>query len=133
MERSLDAGNTEPVRFRVAGDFMTMTTAHTELIIGRLDGIPPGEGRTFSACGERIAVFRTRTNRVFAVQADCPHRGGPLADGLVGGTTVICPLHSWKFDLCTGAAQTGDCGLKTFPVRVDHDGQIVITFFAGAA
>jgi nitrite reductase/ring-hydroxylating ferredoxin subunit len=45
----------------------------------------------------------------------------------MGGTTLICPLHSWKFDLVTGKAASGDCGLKTFPVRLNAKGQIVIT------
>ena len=61
------------------------------------------------------------------MQAECPHRGGPLADGLVGGTTLICPLHAWKFDLTTGEALFGDCGIKTFPVRVDECGRIILT------
>jgi nitrite reductase (NADH) small subunit len=104
-----------------------MTTTSIELVLGPLDAVPPGEGRTFSAFDEKIAVFRTRANGIFAVQADCPHRGGQLADGLIGGTTVICPLHSWKFDLATGNAASGECGLKTFPVRLDPEGQIVIT------
>jgi nitrite reductase (NADH) small subunit len=102
-----------------------MTT--TEFIVGPLNAIPLGEGRSFSAFGEKVAVFRTRSGEIFAVQAECPHRGGPLADGLVGGTAVICPLHSWKFDLATGDALFGDCELKTFPVRVDDSGQIVVS------
>ena len=103
-----------------------MTTHATELIIGPLDAIPPGEGRTFTISGEKIAVFRTRAGHVFAVQAECPHRGGPLADGLVGGSTVICPLHSWKFDLAMGTALIGECGLKTFPVRLNESADIVL-------
>ena len=98
-----------------------------ELDIGPLNAIPPGEGRNVEALGRRIAIFHTRTGGVFAVQAECPHRGGPLADGLVGGTTLICPLHAWKFDLATGDALFGECGLKTFPVRIDTDGRIKLT------
>jgi nitrite reductase (NADH) small subunit len=97
-----------------------------EVTIGPLSAIPPGEGRSFIADGEKIAVFCTRGGRVFAVQAECPHRGGPLADGLLGGTTLICPLHGWKFDLTTGNPLMGDCAIKTFPVRVDETGQIVV-------
>jgi nitrite reductase (NADH) small subunit len=104
-----------------------MTTSMTELKLGPIEAIPPGEGRTFSVSGDKIAVFRTRAGQVFATQADCPHRGGPLADGLVGGTTLICPLHSWKFDLANGHALMGDCGIKTYAARVDEAGQIVIT------
>lgn len=97
-----------------------------ELKLCPLSAIPPGEGRNFDALGEKIAVFRTRSGGVFAVQATCPHRGGPLADGLLGGTTLICPLHAWKFDVSTGDVLFGDCGLKIYPVRVDHSGQIVL-------
>jgi nitrite reductase (NADH) small subunit len=104
-----------------------MTQNSTELILAPLSAIPPGEGRTFAVGGERIAVFRTRAGGVYAVQADCPHRGGPLADSLVGGNTVVCPLHTWKFDLETGRALFGDCGLKTYPVRLDEANQIVLT------
>jgi nitrite reductase (NADH) small subunit len=99
----------------------------TDLILCPLSAIPPGEGRNFDAMGEKVAVFRTRSGRVFAVQAACPHRGGPLADGLLGETTLICPLHAWKFDISSGAALFGDCGLKIFPVRVDESGQIVLS------
>ncbi|MDQ1473661.1 MAG: nitrite reductase small subunit [Bryobacterales bacterium] len=105
-----------------------MTDTAMELRVARLDAIPPGEGRTFGVLGEKLAIFRTREGRVLAVQAECPHRGGPLADGLVGGTTVICPLHGWKFDLSTGDAIMGDCGLRKYPVRVDTEGHIFISF-----
>ena len=94
--------------------------------LGPLSDIPPGEGRVYSVSGRNIAVFRTRLGPVYAVQAECPHRGGPLADGLIGGTTLICPLHSWKFDLATGQALFGDCGVRTFPVRIDEGEQIVL-------
>jgi len=97
-----------------------------EVTIGPLSAIPPGEGRSFVADGEKIAVFCTRGGKVFAVQAECPHRGGPLADGLLGGTTLICPLHGWKFDLTTGNPLMGECAIKTFPARVDETGQIVV-------
>ncbi len=98
-----------------------------EVVLGPLDAIPPGEGRTFSVGTERVAVFRARTGQLFAVQAQCPHKGGPLADGLLGGTTLICPLHSWKFDLSSGEALMGSCGLETFPVRADDASSIVIS------
>lgn len=103
-----------------------MTQNMTDITLGPVGDIPAGEGRVYSVNGENIAVFHTRGGGVYAVQAQCPHRGGPLADGLVGGTTLICPLHSWKFDLTTGAALFGDCGLKTFSVSVDSANQIVL-------
>jgi nitrite reductase (NADH) small subunit len=104
-----------------------MIAKMSEFKLGAAESIPLGEGRNFDLPGEKIAVFHTRKGEVYAVQAECPHRKGPLADGLVGGTTLICPLHSWKFDLTTGQALFGECGLKTYPVRVDESGQMILT------
>jgi len=97
-----------------------------EVKLGPISSIPPGEGRNFAAYGEKIAVFRTRGGGIYAIQAECPHRQGPLADGLVGGTTLICPLHSWKFDLATGNALFGDCGVKTYPVRINEADEMIL-------
>ena len=104
-----------------------MKATGIEVTLGPLRRIPPGEGRNFEIEGERVAVFHTRSGEVFATQAYCPHKNGPLADGLVGGHTVICPLHAWKFDLPTGQLSTGDCKLKTYPVRTSSDGLIVLS------
>src|ERR1044071_7787515 len=60
-----------------------------EVTIDAVSSIPPGEGRTFEVGSLRIAVFHTRHGEVFATQAECPHRGGPLADGLLGGSTLV--------------------------------------------
>lgn len=103
-----------------------MTETLVDRVIAPIEAIPPGEGRTFQVDSERIAIFNTRSGKVFAVQADCPHRGGPLSDGLLGGATLICPLHNWKFDLPTGNAELGSCGLKTYSVRLS-EGKIVLT------
>ena len=103
---------------------MTEPMADTKL--GPAGDIPPGEGRVYQADGEKIAVFRTRANELYAVQAECPHKRGPLADGLLGGTTLICPLHGWKFDLKTGQALFGECGLKTFSISLDAAENIVL-------
>jgi nitrite reductase (NADH) small subunit len=97
-----------------------------EVTLGPLSSVPPGEGRTFDVGTCKIAVFHTRQGEVFASQAECPHKKGPLADGLIGGNTLICPLHSWKFDLSTGQADNGQCGLKTYPARLSRGGQIVV-------
>lgn len=103
-----------------------MSVNRIDVVVAPLVAIPPGEGREFEVAGERIAVFRTRSGGIFAVQAHCPHRAGPLADGLLGGATLICPLHSWKFDLASGEALNGDCGLKTYSVRLDEANRIVL-------
>ena len=97
-----------------------------EITLGPVSAIPEGEGRTFDTGRCRIAVFRGRDGSVFATQAECPHQGGPLADGLIGGCTLICPLHSWKFDLSTGKGQGGASDLKTYPVRLSPAGQVLV-------
>jgi nitrite reductase (NADH) small subunit len=97
-----------------------------EVTVGPLSSVPPGEGRTFDIGTRKIAVFHTREGGVFAAQAECPHKHGPLADGLLGGSTLVCPLHSWKFDLTTGQSDNGQCGLRTYPARLSRGGQIVV-------
>jgi nitrite reductase (NADH) small subunit len=98
-----------------------------EVTLAPISSIPEGEGRTFSVGKARLAVFRSRDGEVFATQADCPHKGGPLADGLLGGSTLICPLHAQKFDLATGQALSGNsCHLKTYPARLSATGQIMV-------
>jgi nitrite reductase (NADH) small subunit len=79
--------------------------------LGPLSQIPTGEGRTFKIGDTRVAVFRTHKDMVYATQAECPHRMGPLADGMLGGTTLVCPLHDWMFDLTTGESLNGTCGI----------------------
>ena len=91
-----------------------------------VDNIPLREGRAVRIGDDEIAIFNLG-DRFVACENSCPHRGGPLADGLLGGTTLICPLHAWKFDASTGEVLFGECGLKVFPVRVDESGQIVLS------
>jgi nitrite reductase (NADH) small subunit len=105
----------------------TETIHSAEVALGSVAQIPSGEGRVFPINGLEIAVFHTRSGQVYAVQAECPHRNGPLADGLVGGTTVICPFHARKFDLITGIGLQGDCNLQTYPVRLTDAGEMWLT------
>jgi nitrite reductase (NADH) small subunit len=97
-----------------------------EHIIGHLSQIPAGEGRTFELNGLRVAVFHTRAGQVFAAQSQCPHRGGPLADGLTDETSVMCPLHDRIYDLRTGAGIGTECDITVYPVRVSADGVILL-------
>jgi nitrite reductase (NADH) small subunit len=82
--------------------------------------IPPGEGRSFVVAGVEIAVFHTREGHVFATQAHCPHKGGPLADGLTDGATVVCPLHDRVFSLTSGAGIGNDCSVAVYAARVSE-------------
>jgi len=96
-----------------------------QISIGGLDQIPKGEARTFKVEGLHIAVYHTHSGEIFATQPDCPHREGPLADGLIGGATVVCPLHDRSFDLRTGKCLSGDCAdIRTYRVALDQDGRI---------
>lgn len=96
--------------------------------VGALDAIPPGQGRVFRVGEEELAVYRQRDGRLFATRNRCPHKNGPLAEGIVGGGQVICPLHSKKFDLTTGEGPDKLC-LKVYPVR-EADGGIVVEMLA---
>jgi nitrite reductase (NADH) small subunit len=82
-----------------------------------VDDIPIGEGRQVTIEGRKLALFRTRSGW-FALDAACPHLGGPLADGIVSEQTVICPMHDRRFDLATGEARSGGCGVKAHQVTV---------------
>jgi len=89
--------------------------------IAALDDIPRRGARVVRTARGCVAVFRTATDAVYALDNTCPHRGGPLAEGIVHGAAVTCPLHNWVFSLETGEAQGADEGrVDTFPARVTH-------------
>ncbi|MFN3824622.1 MAG: nitrite reductase small subunit NirD [Pseudorhodobacter sp.] len=88
--------------------------------IAALDDIPRQGARLVKTVIGCIAVFRTADDEVFALEDRCPHKGGPLSEGIVHGSFVTCPLHAWVFDLNTGQAQGADDGaVRTFPVRLE--------------
>jgi nitrite reductase (NADH) small subunit len=98
----------------------------TDVEVGAVDEIPVGEGRTFAVDGAQIAVFRLRDGSLRAIDAVCPHKGGPLADGLADDRVVVCPLHGHTFDMCTGAEAGGaDMSVRSYPVSA-VDGSIRI-------
>ncbi|MDE3167338.1 MAG: nitrite reductase small subunit NirD [Acidobacteriota bacterium] len=85
------------------------------------ENIPPREGRAVQLGGLELALFNTGDG-FLAVENRCPHGGGPLADGILGGTTVTCPLHNWRICLESGTVQRGCAGgappVRTFPIEV---------------
>jgi nitrite reductase (NADH) small subunit len=96
--------------------------------LGGVDHIPLGQGRVFEVGTISIAVFRSRDGSVFATQAGCPHRGGPLADGILGQRTLICPLHGCGFDVASGRpAGHAYGGLRIFPIALDSREQLIVT------
>jgi nitrite reductase (NADH) small subunit len=92
------------------------------------DEIPQREGRALRLGGLSVALFNTG-EKFLAVENRCPHKGGPLADGIVGGTTVTCPMHNWRICLETGSVskpcESGAPSVRTFPVKVE-DGIVML-------
>ena len=95
--------------------------------ITEAENIPLREGRAVQIAGHDIAIFNLG-GHFLAVENKCPHRGGPLADGIVSGRTVVCPLHAWKVDLETGHVKNRPeeipC-VRTFPSEV-RDGLVML-------
>ena len=91
----------------------------------KVEDIPVlGSRRVARAQGLDVAVFRNDASEVFALLDRCPHKGGPLSQGIVFGTSVACPLHNWTIGLCTGQAAAPDEGCTPkFTVKVE-DGQV---------
>ena len=107
-----------------------MTTNHPTpdwKLICSVDDIPVlGARRVARPAGLDVAVFRNDAGGVFALLDRCPHKGGPLSEGIVAGHTVTCPLHSWVFDLNTGQALGADEGtVATYPARVEN-GRVLV-------
>jgi nitrite reductase (NADH) small subunit len=85
--------------------------------LGAVDDVPLGEGRTFAVDGSQIAVYRLRDGSLRALDAVCPHKGGPLADGLTDDRVVVCPLHNYAYDMCTGEEVSGSgMAVRSYPV-----------------
>ncbi|WP_127903525.1 nitrite reductase small subunit NirD [Solirhodobacter olei] len=94
--------------------------------IGALDDIPRRGARVVKAARGCVALFRTQDDRVFALDDRCPHKGGPLSEGIVHGARVTCPLHNLVLDLETGLAEGLDEGrVATHPARVEG-GRILV-------
>jgi nitrite reductase (NADH) small subunit len=108
---------------------MTMT-GQNWTDIGGIEQIPRRGARIIRTPQGCVAVFRTVDDSVFALEDRCPHRGGPLSQGIVHGTSVTCPLHNWVLSLKTGEAQGADEGrARTFPLRL-AEGRILVDLSA---
>jgi nitrite reductase (NADH) small subunit len=88
---------------------------------GPVSGIPLRGARTVRTPHREIAVFRTASNEIFALENKCPHKGGPLSEGIVHGRRVACPLHNWIIDLESGSATGADQGCaRKFPAKIER-------------
>ena len=98
------------------------STAPGRIAVCQVWDISTGLGRGFQVAGRLVAVFKARDGQLFAVDGTCPHKGGPLADGMVVGHQVVCPLHAFRFASDSGACdQPGVCPIGTYRVEVDGD------------
>jgi len=90
--------------------------------VGAMSDIPKDGARVVKTPLGDIAVFRNLQDEVFALRDQCPHKGGPLSQGIIYGRTVACPLHNWNIALETGMAVAPDEGCAaSFPVRVEGE------------
>ena len=100
--------------------------------IGALEAIPRRGARAVRTPQGCVAVFRTSDDQAFALEDRCPHKGGPLSQGIVHGASVTCPLHNWVLSLETGEAQGADDGrAATLPLRVEG-GRVLLDLSAFA-
>ena len=98
--------------------------------VGSLSDIPVRGARVVKTAAGCVAVFRTAENEVYALEDRCPHKAGPLSQGIVHGATVTCPLHNWVISLKTGEAQGADKGAaRTIPLRIEN-ARLLIDFTA---
>jgi nitrite reductase (NADH) small subunit len=105
---------------------MNMKAEQPWVLLCQIDDIPLLGSRVVERPAGNLAVFRTAGDTVFALLDRCPHKGGPLSQGIVHGETVTCPLHSWQIDLSTGEAKAPDVGCaRRFPVKVE-DGAVFL-------
>jgi nitrite reductase (NADH) small subunit len=102
-----------------------MNASSQTVNLGNVNNIPLGQGRCYIVEGEEIAVFRQRDGRLFATQNRCPHRQGPLSEGICGAGKVICPLHGHKFDLATGHGAETHESIKVYHVA-ENNGDVIL-------
>lgn len=93
--------------------------------VGAIEDIPLRGARKIKTPLGCVGLFRTSAQEVFAASDLCPHKGGPLSEGIIHDQSVTCPLHNWVFDLNTGQAQGEDGSIATFPVEI-REGRILL-------
>ena len=100
--------------------------------ITQIENIPPRQGRSVRLGTTEVAIFNV-DGRFLTIHNQCPHKGGPLCDGIVSGTTVVCPLHGWRIELESGLAARASLPacVTTYPTRVE-DGIVMVDVTAGS-
>lgn len=135
MTPAFPARGAEPPAGMLSRSFAAAADAEPEtwVRVTGVEAIPLRQGRSVRLGTREIAIFNLG-DRFLAVDNRCPHQGGPLADGIVAGGTVVCPLHSWKVCLKSGAVRQPDVTacVSTYPTRVE-DGVVLVCLAAPAA
>ena len=98
--------------------------------LGKVEQIALGHGRCFMVGDYEVAIFRSRDGHLSAIENRCPHKGGPLVDGIIGSNKVVCPLHGHKFDLTTGQGSESQECVKTFKVWEENKNIVILFDFA---
>ncbi len=113
-------------------DYASMERSKPGLVeIGPLDAINVGQGRCIRLKEKELAVFRLRDGRVFAIDNLCPHRSGPLSEGIIGVdhasqlVAVVCPFHAYKFARADGRGLDAEMCVRSYPVEI-HEGRIFL-------
>lgn len=104
-----------------------MATDPEFTLVCHTDDIPEKGARRIHTQAYEVALFRTSSGEIFALKNECPHKKGPLSEGIVHGHAVACPLHNWVIDLKTGKAQGADEGCTpALDVSVDETGNVYL-------
>jgi len=94
----------------------------SKILIGNYSELPEQLGKTVVVGDKEIAVFKLANGNIKAIENHCPHKGGVLAEGMVSGEHVFCPMHNWKISVDDGQVQAPDEGcVETYQVEVEDD------------
>lgn len=100
---------------------------HEWKAITHISNIPVLGARTVETAKGKLAIFRSQIDQIFVIKDACPHKQGPLSQGIMHGTSVTCPLHNWKIDLLHGEAIVPDQGcVNTFETKTDERGYVYV-------
>ena len=101
---------------------MSVITENKWIDVCKVSDIPPLGSRVLERDGVNIAIMRAEGDEIFAIEDKCPHKQGPLSQGIIHGKQVTCPLHNWVLELATGKAVAPDIGcVKIFEVKQDGE------------
>jgi nitrite reductase (NADH) small subunit len=106
---------------------MSKVDSGKKIHVANVSDLSVGIGQRVNVLGEEIALFKQKDGAIRAIQNSCPHKGGPLSEGIVSGEHVFCPLHDWKISMKDGKVQAPDVGcVKKYDVEVVDEAIYVV-------